>query len=150
MVVSISCFLVLGLFGLVSCQYGMPMQQVVPQSIQQPPQIQKLIVTCTPNAVIPHPVNCNQFIKCGVNDDSENTLLNCTLPTVFNIRVSDCDKPKNVECTTYDMLTRPSSPSKSPQNSAPGLDFYSNINMNLRSIIRVLPFSEFRISLLPK
>lgn len=62
-------------------------------------------IKCSPNKIIPHPIDCGKFIKCG-QTDKDNFVLNCTYPTLFNRRKLDCDKPENVFCQVYNFIPR--------------------------------------------
>lgn len=76
------------------------------QQQSQFPLIIETNITCSPNAVIPHPTNCSMFIKCDATNDTLNIVLNCTYPTLFNVRSLDCDMPQNVMCGKYNLLPR--------------------------------------------
>jgi hypothetical protein len=54
-------------------------------------------------------------------------VLNCTGPTLFNIRITDCDKPEFVQCRTYMILPRPSLPNMPV--STPG-EFFNTVISN--------------------
>lgn len=55
--------------------------------------------------MIPHPTSCKRFIKCGITD-SQNIILECNPPTIFNPDLSFCDFAKKVNCRKYKYVKR--------------------------------------------